>query len=319
MGGDHGLAAVVPAAVDLLNQHPEVELLLVGPEASLQAAMGSLAEADGLRARWRTVHAPEVVAMEERPGRALRSGGRSSMHRALELLAAGRADAVVSGGNTGALMAMGRKLCGTLPGIDRPAICSLLPARTRPCYLLDLGANVDSQARHLHQFATMGAALAAALHDCPRPGVVLLNVGRERWRGSEVVQRAAELIEADPGLHFLGFVEGDELFVTEAEVIVCDGAVGNVALKACEGTAALLLDRLRRFAGAGQGEPLTGLLRELSPETYNGAVLLGLAGAVIKSHGGSGRVGLAAALGRAVATVQADVTGRLQRRLERSC
>lgn len=322
MGGDRGLQAVLPAVTAVLEGDADVHLCLVGPESQLQHAMQKQRNVDP--ARWQVEHAPGVVTMEDRPAHALRHKTDSSMFRALQLLASGQVHAVVSAGNTGALMVMGRMLCGTLAGIDRPAICSPLPARAHACYLLDLGANVDCRAEQLHQFAAMGSALASGMEGLSAPRVALLNIGRESWKGSEHVQRAAQLIKADVRLNYIGFVEGDALFTTLAEVVVCDGEVGNIALKACEGTAALIAGRLRNVLGQAWSTRLLAALarrrlqplyRELDPEAHNGAVLLGLKGIVIKSHGNSTASGFKVALERAAAAVRNDVIGLLQQRL----
>lgn len=332
MGGDHGLDVALPAAATMLTGDAGAQLYLVGDRGLIGSAMGGrfagpsaeLSTGQPTGQRWRIEHAPDVVAMSDRPSRALRHKTGSSMYRALQLLAAGEVDAVVSAGNTGALMAMGYTLVGTLQGIDRPAICSPLPSRTRSAYLLDLGANVDCRAKHLHQFATMGSALASGVDGIAMPRVALLNVGRESSKGSEQVRLAAELIEADPQLNYSGFIEGDALFSGAADVVVCDGFAGNVALKVCEGTASLIADKLREaltaswqirlLAGLAQ-RWLRPLYRDLDPQAYNGAVLLGLRGVVVKSHGGASAQGFHRALQRAAAAVRSDVVGLTQQRL----
>lgn len=321
MGGDLGLRASLPASLASLEQFPDLSLTLVGCERELRAALPKVSRAASPRLS--IVDAPEVVPMDERPSQALRLYPRSSMRAALELLARGEVDAVLSGGNTGALMALGMHTLGTLPGVERPAICAQVPTRRGRTYLLDLGANVDSDAEQLHQFAQLGSTLVTAVEGIPKPRVQLLNIGREAVKGNDRVRQAAARMEADAQLHYAGFIEGDSLFQGEADVVVCDGFVGNVALKVCEGTAALVGERLReafhgslrlRLLGAVARGPLQSLYRQIDPQRYNGACLLGLNGIVFKSHGGGGELAFAAAIGRAAAAVRQDLAGQLRAR-----
>lgn len=324
MSGDFGLRAALPAAVATLAQDPHLHIRLVGQRDSIEQELRSFPLAADTAARWRIEHAPDVVAMSDRPSLALRHKTQSSMYRALELLSAAEVDAVVSAGNTGALMAMGCVQLRTLEGIDRPAICSPLPTRTGQCYLLDLGANVDCRAEHLHQFAQMGAALASAQEGKVQPRVALLNIGQEDGKGNEQVKLAAAAIEADPGLNYIGFIEGDTLFAGGADVVVCDGFVGNVALKVCEGSAGFIAEKLRaaltqswraRLLAVLARRWLQPLYQELDPQAYNGASLLGLRGVVVKSHGNSSVQSWQYALARAASAVRNDVVGCLQRQL----
>jgi glycerol-3-phosphate acyltransferase PlsX len=256
----------------------------------------------------------------------LRHKTRSSRRIALDKLAAGEVDAVVSAGNTGALMAMGSFVLKMLPGIDRPAICAPLPTRGGSSFLLDLGANVDCSAEQLHQFASMGAALAA-VEGRANPRVMLLNIGEEQGKGNEQVKRAALLIEQDRQLNYCGFVEGDKIFHDVADVIVCDGFAGNIALKVCEGTASFIADKMRagflrtfvmRLRGKVAEPALRSLYAELDPQRYNGACLLGLQGVVVKSHGNSNVDGFQRAIGRAVAAVEQNLQGLIAQRLAQS-
>lgn len=262
--------------------------------------------------------------MSDRPARALRGKTDSTMRRALDLLAAGEVQGVVSAGNTGALMAMAASVVATLPGIERPAFCSPLPGRHGPSYLLDLGANLDCSADQLHQFASMGSALAASMEGLASPRVALLNVGAEENKGTATIRAAADAIGADPRLNYVGFIEGDQLLGGAADVVVCDGFAGNVALKVCEGTAQYIGERLqqqftgtplRRLLGMAVKPLLTALYAELDPRRYNGASLLGLGGVVVKSHGNSTPAAFERAIARTVTAVQQDLPGRISRQL----
>lgn len=239
------------------------------------------------------------------------------MHRALALLAEGRVDAVVSAGNTGALMALSRRLLPMLPGIERPAIVKALEGRDgRRCRLLDVGANLECTEERLHQFAVMGATLATAVDETSKPRVGLLNVGTEHGKGPAHVRRAAELLQADASLHFVGFVEGTELFDGKADVVVMDGFAGNVALKATEGAAAMAERLLRREIGGGAAgwlfrKRLRRLAAAYNPQSYNGASFLGLSGVVVKSHGGADRNGFQQAVAQALLEVEGGVVRKM--------
>lgn len=322
MSGDAGPRQALPAASSALRRHPLLHLVLVGDEVLLRAHIAS--EADAVRNRLQIVAASDVVTMSDKPTLALRYKPDSSMRRAIDLLAEGAVDAVVSAGNTGALMAMGALLLRRLPGIERPALCSPVPTRGGHCYLLDLGANLDCSPQQLHQFAAMGAALAAALDDLRQPRVALLNVGVEAGKGTETVRAAAELCEENPSLNFVGFVEGDQLFDGVADVVVCDGFNGNVALKVCEGTAGLIASKLRdaftgnpvqRLIGRLAAPTLRRLYAQLDPGQYNGACLLGLRGVVVKSHGKSDSSAFERAIDCAVLSVQQELPLRIEQRL----
>jgi glycerol-3-phosphate acyltransferase PlsX len=320
MGGDHGLRVSLPAALASLQQFPHLHVALVGAADAIRRELDS---APDLGARISVVTAEQVVDMSEKPSAALRHKVRSSMRVALDLLAAKEVAAVVSAGNTGALMAMGAFALERLPGIDRPAICAAVPTRDGCCWLLDLGANVDCSPEQLHQFALMGAALAA-LDGAAPARVALLNIGAETSKGNTQVKAAAELLRADEQLNYVGFVEGDSLFRGGVDVAVCDGFVGNVALKVCEGTASLIADKLRAVLSASAPARLLALLArptlrrlyaELDPQRYNGACLLGLQGIVVKSHGGSTAQGFERAIARAVSAVEQNLLGAIAQRL----
>ncbi len=318
MSGDSGPRQALPAVSNALRRYPSLHLVLVGDEALLRARVDTdMADVSG---RVSVVAASDVVTMSDRPTQALRHKPNSSMRRAIDLLAGQAVDGVVSAGNTGALMAMSALLLQRLPGIERPALCSPVPTRKGHCYLLDLGANLDCSPQQLHQFAAMGAALAIALDDLPRPRVALLNVGVEAGKGTDTVRAAAARCEADSRLNYVGFVEGDQLFDGGVDVVVCDGFSGNVALKVCEGTAELIAGKLRAQFGRGIARRLLGCLlaptlrslyAQLDPGQYNGACLLGLRGVVVKSHGRSDSAAFERAIDCAVRSVQRGLPGQI--------
>jgi glycerol-3-phosphate acyltransferase PlsX len=316
MGGDFGPRPIVKASLACLVATPSLHLTLVGQPQLLEPL---IAAAPGdIRARLRIVAATEAIGMDEAPGLALRNKPDSSMRVALQLLRDGQAQAVVSAGNSGALMALSRHVLKTLPGIDRPAMVAAIPTRAGHCQLLDLGANLECSAEQLYQFALMGSVAAQALGiDAPR--VALLNVGTEDVKGSRQVKQAAALLQGS-GLNYVGFVEGDGLYRGEADVLVCDGFVGNVLLKASEGLAGMIAERVEATFRRGLVGRLVGLLAlpllrrlqsDLAPARHNGASLLGLQGIVIKSHGGAGVQGLQSAIERARLEIHADLPRRL--------
>lgn len=291
MGGDHGTRVTVPAAVAYLKKHPDDTIILVGLPDAIEAELSKTGFAD--KSRLRIHAATEVVGMDESPQIVLRSKKDSSMRVAINLVKEAQASACVSAGNTGALMATARYVLKTLPGIDRPAIASFLPTVNGQVCMLDLGANVDCTAEHLLQFALMGSTLVSALEHKEQPTVGLLNIGSEDIKGNEVVKQAAELLQASD-LNFYGNVEGDDIFKGVTDVVVCDGFVGNVALKTAEGVAKMMGGFLKEgFSrnwlaklGALVSLPvLNSFKNRLDHRRYNGASFLGLKGIVVKSHG----------------------------------
>jgi len=316
MGGDHGPHVTVPAALEFQARQSDVELILVGLPDAIQK------ELKGARARVQA--ASELVAMDEPPAQALRYKKDSSMRVAVNLVKSGEAHACISAGNTGALMAISRFVLKTLPGIDRPAIATVLPNMRRTnTYVLDLGANVDCSAEHLLQFGIMGAMLVAAVEHKERPSVGLLNIGHEDIKGNEAVKQAAALLR-DSGLNFAGNVEGDDIYKGSVDVVVCDGFVGNVALKASEGVAQMMSSTMREEFSRGfltrmaalVAMPVLRAFRErLDPRRYNGASLLGLRGIVIKSHGSADVFAFGQALERAVEEVRNSVPQRIAARM----
>lgn len=318
MGGDHGPAVTLPAAYSFLRNERDASVIVVGRADALDPQLTGAADEFGARLRMR--EASEIVEMDDPPAYALRTKKDSSMRVAINLVKSGEADAAVSAGNTGALMAISRFVLKTLPGIDRPAICSVLPTMTGETYVLDLGANVDCGPEHLCQFGVMGAMLVAAVEHKECPSVGLLNIGEEDIKGNEVVKQAAELLKTS-GLNFFGNVEGDDIFRGTTDVVVCDGFVGNVTLKASEGLAQMLGSFLREELsrgwlaklGAAVAMPaLKAFKRRVDHRRYNGASLLGLRGIVLKSHGSADAYAFEKALHRAAEEVRNGVLKRIE-------
>jgi glycerol-3-phosphate acyltransferase PlsX len=320
MGGDFGPSVTVPAAVQFMQENPEAVMVLVGLEDPIRAELKRVHVAPGERLR--VHHASEVVAMDDAPSQALKRKKDSSMRVAIDLVKSGEADACVSAGNTGALMAISSVILRTLPGIDRPAIVSVLPTMKGSTYVLDLGANVDCSPEHLLQFATMGSILVSAVEHAERPTVGLLNIGEEEIKGNAVVKRAAELLR-ESGLNFIGNVEGDGIYKGEADVVVCDGFVGNVMLKTSEGLAQMLgrflreeftRNAFRKVLAVLAYPVLAAFRRRVDPRRYNGATLLGLRGIVVKSHGSADKLSFGRAIARAAEEVRNGVLQRISER-----
>jgi glycerol-3-phosphate acyltransferase PlsX len=324
MGGDHGPAVTVPAAVSFVNREPDAELILVGIEDAIQAELKK--HRAGAHPRLSVINATEVIAMDDPLEVALRRKKDSSMRVAVNLVKDGRAQACVSAGNTGALMAISRYVLKTIHGVDRPAICTLIPnQKDGPTYMLDLGANVDCEPQHLHQFALMASALVSALEGKPKPTVGLLNVGEEDIKGNDLVKQAAALLRADHEkgvLNFYGNVEGNDIFEGTTDIVVCDGFVGNVVLKASEGlgrfvkkalTAEFKSSPLNMLGALIARGAIKSFSRRMNPSRYNGAGLLGLRGLVFKSHGGESAYGYEWAIKRAFDAAKYDVTSRISK------
>lgn len=322
MGGDDGPWATIPAVLFALQAKPDLEVILVGQAAGIKEALGDAQP----HARLSILNADDTIRMDELPARALRRGKHSSMWKTVELVAQGQADACVSAGNTGALMAISRHLLKTLPGIDRPAICAALPTRVGHTYMLDLGANVSLDSQQLLQFAVMGTALVESLYNKLLPTVSLLNIGSEATKGHEVLQQAAELIKAS-GLNYSGFVEGSDLYTGEMDVIVTDGFTGNIALKSSEGMAEYMLDLMQqalnkniltRLAGCLAGKSLRQSVGNIDPRNHNGASLLGLRGLVVKSHGNANAHAFEKAILLARKEVHRELVPKLELALQRA-
>ncbi|MDO9227050.1 MAG: phosphate acyltransferase PlsX [Pseudomonadota bacterium] len=317
MGGDHGPHVTVKAALNILRRKGDVNIVLVGLEDAVHAELKLHRASVGTRLR--VHHASEVVKMDDPLSVALRGKKDSSMRVTADLVKRGEADAGVSAGNTGALMAVSRFVLKTLPGIDRPAIASTLPSHTGSTYMLDLGANVDCTAENLLQFGIMGSALCAAIEHKERPSVGLLNVGEEDIKGNDVAKQAGEMLRSS-GLNFYGNVEGDDIYKGTVDVVVCDGFVGNVALKSSEGLAKLIAEVLRRefkrnlltrLAGMVALPVIRAFKRKMDPRRFNGASLLGLNGVIIKSHGSADVF----AFEQAILKALEEVRGGLLRRI----
>ena len=319
MGGDAAPGIVVDGAALASVRQPELAFLLFGDEARLQPL---LAAKPALAGRCALRHTAESVAGDAKPSVALRQGRTSSMRLAVNAVKDGEAAAAVSAGNTGALMAMAKHVLKTLPGVDRPAIASVMPGRERPVVVLDLGANVDCGAEHLYQFAVMGEVFARAVLGVAKPRVGLLNVGTEELKGDDVVRGAAAMLrDSSLPIHFHGFVEGSDVTEGVVDVVVTDGFTGNVALKVAEGTAAMFTSALREaFERGGPlaklgyllARPVFRRLRErFDPRRHNGAMFLGLGGVVVKSHGGTDGLGFAAAIAVAADLVRNGTNERI--------
>ena len=320
MGGDSGPPAMVAGAALALKQRPDLNFLLFGDQAAIREQIddrSELAEASEIH------HCDDVISGTERPSQAIRRAATTSMGRAIAAVKEGSAHAAVSGGNTGALMAMSKLALRTMPGIDRPALSALLPTLgDNDCVMLDLGANTECDVNNLVQFAVMGAAYARVVLDLDRPRVQLLNIGTEELKGTDELKEAAAILResTDLGLRFDGFIEADKLSRGGADVVVTDGFSGNIALKSVEGTARFVTDLLRKaFAssirskiGFAISRPAARLLRHhLDPNNHNGAVFLGLNGLIVKSHGSATPAGVANAIGVAARMVRHDLTRKI--------
>jgi len=317
MGGDNGPGVCVPAAERMCARHPGLKLLLVGRKEDIEPHI------KGSSAALEVVDAREVVAMDEPPAEALRKKKNSSLRVAVDLVKSGDADACVSAGNTGALMATARFVLKTLPGIDRPAIMTAVPTKGGHLHMLDLGANSDCTSDHLFQFAVMGAVVASEIESIENPRVGLLNIGSEEIKGNDTIRQAAAML-TESGLNYVGFIEGDAIAKHTADVVVCDGFSGNVALKVMEGTAHLIRHFVReafrnglygRFASLIALPVLRSLAKSLDPRQYNGASLVGLNGIVIKSHGGADVVAYERAIETALIEVEQGVPEKIHQLL----
>lgn len=326
MGGDVGAAVVIPGAAISLGRHPETEFLLVGNRARIEP---ELDRHPRLKAASRIIHTDVAVSGEDKPSQALRRGRKtSSMWLAIDAVKKGEADVAVSAGNTGALMAMARFHLRTLPGIDRPAITAVWPTLHGSTVVLDLGATIGGDARHLVALAVMGAAMASVVFDKKRPTVGLLNIGTEEIKGHEEIREAGEILRATnlPELDYIGFVEGDGIGKGLADVIVTEGYAGNIALKAAEGTARQMADLLRneiqrswlsRLGYLFARNAFQALRDKMDPNKSNGGVLLGLNGLVVKSHGGINAEGFAYAIDVGYEMAKFDLLNKINQMLNR--
>lgn len=324
MGGDHGPSVIVPAALQVLESYPNLHLILVGDTDVLRQSISLHKSID--QNRLSIQHASQRVEMDESPSQALRTKKDSSMRVAINLVKDGVAGACVSAGNTGALMATARFVLKTLPGIDRPAIISAFPTISGKCVrMLDLGANVDSTAEDLFQFAVMGSVLASALDNIPNPKVCLLNIGEEDIKGNEQVKETAQLLASSSALNYVGFVEGDDIYKGDVDIVVSDGFVGNIALKTSEGVAILIgkiikeefkRNWLTKLAGLISMPVLKSVVRRIDPDRYNGATFIGLQGIVIKSHGGASITAFANAIEEAIVQYDKNIPELISTKVE---
>ncbi|WP_415884796.1 phosphate acyltransferase PlsX [Neptuniibacter sp. QD37_6] len=323
MGGDFGPRVTIPATFDALARHSRLSAKLIGHSDVIQPFLNGLNP--DVSCRVDVVHAPDTISMSAKPSQTLRNGQESSMYKAIQLVEEGSAQACVSAGNTGALMVLGRYILRMLPGVDRPAIISSVPTAKGHCYLLDLGANVDCSAEHLLQFAIMGSVMTAAVENIESPRVGLLNIGQEQLKGNEQVKLASRLIQEQGGLNYVGYIEGDDLYAGNADVVVCDGFVGNIALKSSEGLARLINQKVqasfkqglyRKFLALLARPVLSDLKKQMDPSRRNGASLLGLQGIVIKSHGSANQQCFGYALDQAVAEIEQDIPRKICSEIE---
>lgn len=317
MGGDFGPKVTVPASLQTLKHHENLSLILVGDEVLIRQELKHHQNHIGV-GRLKVLHASEQVAMDELPSVALRTKKDSSMRVAINQIKQKAAEACVSAGNTGALMAIARFVLKTLPGVDRPAIITCLPTykSDKEVRMLDLGANVDSSAEHLFQFAVMGSVLVSALDNIKRPKVALLNIGQEEIKGNDQVKHTAQLLSESKFINYIGYIEGNDIFTGVADVVVCDGFVGNIALKTLEGSAKLFSaymkeafrhNFLTRLSGLFSWSAINSVKRAMDPGRRNGASLIGLQGIVIKSHGGAKIKAFANAIEEAVHEVEKNI------------
>lgn len=321
MGGDHGPRVIIPAALICLEKHSNLHIIFVGKQEVLRPLLRRH-KARRFASRWEIQHASEVVGMDESPAVALRTKKDSAMRVAVNLVKEGRAQACVSAGNTGALMATAKFVLKTLPGVDRPAITTQFPAKNgKLVRVLDLGANVDSKAEQLYQFAVMGSMISSVVKDIDSPTVGVLNVGEEEIKGNEQVKQVNELLTQSPFVNYIGYVEGNDLFSGKVDVIVCDGFVGNIVLKAVEGLAKMVSNVVRATFKNSFYSKFVGLLalpvvghikKKFDPKRYNGATLIGLNGIVIKSHGGADTRSFSYAIEEAIIEVERDLLSKIR-------
>ncbi len=322
MGGDFGPEVVIPAAVQVVKKHRDIHIILVGDESRLRDCAKE--HSIDLDAHFEIQHASQVVEMHEDPRHAVRKKKDSSMRVAIDMVKQGRAQAVVSAGNTGALMATAKFVLKTIAGIQRPAICTTIPAYGGHTHMLDLGANVDSSAEQLFQFAVMGSVLAEAVDNTHRPKVGLLNIGSEDGKGNAQVKEANKLIQ-DGAFNYIGYVEGDDIYSDKVDVVVCDGFVGNISLKTMEGVAKMISTMMREEFNRSILSKLSGLIawpvlnrfkKRVDPRMYNGASMLGLTGIVIKSHGSADAFSFANAIEIALLEVEKSVPEHIRECME---
>jgi len=327
MGGDKGPLITIPAAIMAIQQLPNLHLILCGNESLISAELTKHQQINN--PQFSIFHTSEIVEMDELPASALRNKKKSSMRKSLDLVRDETAQACVSAGNTGALFSMAHYVLKMLPGVERPALISALPTHDddKHVFMLDLGANVFCDAHVLYQFAIMGSVLAEEVDEIKKPKVALLNMGTESIKGSEHIKLTATKLLGNPYINYIGFVEGNDILSNKADVIVCDGFVGNVALKTCEGVALMVYSKfklvlsqhvLTRLLGKLFASTIKKLFKSLNPDQYNGASLIGLRGIVVKSHGNASSLAFLAAIMEAVKEVERQVPDKIRKKLEQS-
>lgn len=319
MGGDYGPSVIIPAAISALQQHPDLQIFLVGPQQELDTHLKHQPQFGN---RLQVQPASEVIGMSEKPSVALRRKPDSSMRKSLELVRDGKADACVSSGNTGALMALATVLLGTLPGIERPAVTAELPNRKGSVTnMLDLGANIDASAEQLTSFAIMGHVLSELADGIENPRVALLNIGEEATKGRDSIKLAGDMLSSQSEIDYVGYIEANEIFDGNVDVVVCDGFTGNNVLKACEGITRFLYDQLKtEFTSGLWSRAVSALVwpllkrfqRRINPDQYNGASLLGLREIVIKSHGSADSKATLFAINKAITEIERQVPQAIQ-------
>ncbi|MBT4835958.1 MAG: phosphate acyltransferase PlsX [Methylococcales bacterium] len=323
MGGDHGIDVVIPATLKMLQQEPSLKIILTGAEDLLSKKLGK--NLKQFSNQLQIKNATQIVEMDDLVSHALRSKKDSSMRVAINLVKHGEADACVSAGNTGALLATARFVLKTIPGIDRPAITTAVPCIGGYTHMLDLGANIDCEPEHLFQFAVMGTELVKTIYNINNPKVGLLNIGEEEIKGNEQIKKAATIISESP-LNYVGFIEGDDIYQGKADVVVSDGFIGNIALKSSEGVAKMVNQLIKdafytnvftKFAGLIAMPVMRSFREKIDPRRYNGASLLGLQGIVIKSHGSADVVAYANAIKIGMLEVEKAVPSQIGQQVER--
>ena len=325
MGGDNGPLVTIPAAIQAVQTSQSLHLILCGDEKTIQDILSEHQQSE--HPQLSIFATTEVVTMDEKPSSALRNKKNSSMRKALDLVKEGKAQACVSAGNTGALFATAHYVLKTLPGVERPALISSLPTHVenQHVFMLDLGANVFCDSTVLYQFGVMGSVMAEEVDGIDKPRIALLNMGEEDIKGSDHIKMAAAQLSENESINYVGFIEGNDIFTNKADVIVCDGFVGNVALKTCEGVAKLVYEKLKdvlskhlfaRFIGKLLSSSLKKLFKPLNPDQYNGASLIGLRGIVIKSHGNASILAFKSAIFEAMKEVERQVPIKVKNKLE---
>ena len=319
MSGDHGVSSSVPAAIESIEKFDDMFLILVGDQDKINPLISDkIKKLEGIR--YKIIHTKESINMDDEIISAIRGKKKSSMRLGINAVKAKDADACVSAGNTGALMALSKIILKTIPGIDRPAICGSLPTKTGQFHMLDLGANVECNAKHLYQFSLMGSALVQSLELNNKPVIGLLNIGSEEFKGNDTIKSAGQLISKS-NLNYAGFVEGDDMFSGKFDVVVADGFAGNIALKSIEGVAKVINHFIKTEFAKNMFTKLSALIslpvlksvkQRVDPREYNGASLVGLQGVVVKSHGGADSYAFSQAINTAYYEVKNELLNKIE-------